>query len=239
MTYRQEQIVAEEITAEPQRDDEILRFAQDDTKVRATFDVGPISWWSWRPGIKPRNALLIGGLISCMALLMASIGLIALLSALEHEGQHALLPGESQGGVFFGSVALLLLGLIFLSYPAVLANWGWLDLYGHNKEHRRCEMMAKVVGLRAAVQTRASRTGLTPRPSRTWYGVALYPMDAMHWAQSDGTPSARGAINRAPTQRVMTFAISEHVYRSLHESDVVRINYSYYLHYVYTLEALT
>ncbi len=239
--------MAEEITAEPQRDDEILRFAQDDTKMRATFDVGPISWWSWRPGIKPHNALLIGGLISCMALLLASIGLIALLSALEHEGQHALLPGESQGGVFFGSVALLLVGLIFLPYPAVLANWGWLDLYGHNKEHRRCEMTAKVVGLRAAVQTRASRTGLTPRPSRTWYGVALYPMDAIKLemrpcndARASTSRSARSkGSNWTPTQRVMTFAISEHVYRSLHESDVVRINYSYYLHYVYTLEPLT
>jgi len=283
--------VAEELTAQQQRD--------------ATLDVGPISWWSWRPGIKPRNALLIGGLISCMALVLASIGLIALvlsmldslspplqipgivtkhiansldgqprlifrlhtmglpaeasaavsdldfrtihdgdhilldytphlhlLYALEHAGQHSMLPGSSTGGVFLGSIALLSSGLLFLAYPVVLANWGWLDLYGHDKEHRRCEMTAKVVGLRAAVQTRASRPGLTPRTSSTWYGVALYPVSV------SSPPSELGAMNWAPTQQVMTFAISEHLYRSLHEGDVVRIIYSHHLHYAYSLEAL-
>src|SRR2546423_15492982 len=38
-----------------------------------------VSWWSWRPGIKPRNALILGGCISLVALLLACIGLITLV----------------------------------------------------------------------------------------------------------------------------------------------------------------
>ena len=44
-----------------------------------TPDIGPISWWSWRPGIQPRNALVIGGLITVVALLLAGIGLVTLV----------------------------------------------------------------------------------------------------------------------------------------------------------------
>lgn len=45
----------------------------------STPDIGPISWWSWRPGIKPRNALVIGGLITVVALLLVGIGLATLV----------------------------------------------------------------------------------------------------------------------------------------------------------------
>ena len=38
-----------------------------------------INWWSWRPGIKPRNAILIGGPITLLALLLACIGIISLV----------------------------------------------------------------------------------------------------------------------------------------------------------------
>src|SRR6266567_7371098 len=39
----------------------------------------PINWWSWRPGIKPRKAMVTGGLITLFALLLTGIGLITLV----------------------------------------------------------------------------------------------------------------------------------------------------------------
>src|ERR1051326_3254047 len=40
---------------------------------------GPIFWWSWRPGIKPLKALILGGGISLIALILTSIGLLTLI----------------------------------------------------------------------------------------------------------------------------------------------------------------
>lgn len=42
-------------------------------------DYDPINWWSWRPGIKPRKAMVIGGLVALFALLLSGIGLITLV----------------------------------------------------------------------------------------------------------------------------------------------------------------
>ena len=44
---------------------------------------GPISWWSWRPGIRPRNALLIGVPCTLLTLLLALLGLITLIAGIE------------------------------------------------------------------------------------------------------------------------------------------------------------
>lgn len=38
-----------------------------------------ITWWSWRPGIKPRNALLIGLPLTLLACFLTSVGLYTLL----------------------------------------------------------------------------------------------------------------------------------------------------------------
>ncbi|HLZ80856.1 MAG TPA: hypothetical protein VKP04_04430 [Ktedonobacteraceae bacterium] len=46
----------------------------------STFERVSISWWSWRPGIKPRTAFVIGGLSSLVALMLASIGLLTVIS---------------------------------------------------------------------------------------------------------------------------------------------------------------
>ncbi len=249
----------------------------------------PVSWWSWRPGIKPRNACIIGGLLSFVALLLLCIGLFTLifgiedsvsqplqvpgvvthhiansgdgqlrlrirvhtigfptevipvvseiefhdihdsntillgyspnlhiLYALEGNDQHYILPNSGSLGIFVGAVALLLLGIVLLLYPAVLAYWGWRDLY--DRKVSRCEITGKVISLRAAVQTRAGRPGLTPRPTRTWFGVALRFIDA------------------SALEQVMTYAISEEVYKSLRRGDVVHITYSPNLHYAYVVE---
>jgi hypothetical protein len=257
----------------------------------STFEEEPISWWSWRPGIKPRNALIIGGLLSIVALLLASLGLITLvlgivdsvsqplivpgvvtehiansfdgqprlrirlhtagfpdeilpvvtdavfhaihdndavllnysqnlhmLYALQSNGQRYALTTSETAGIYFGAVVLLLFGMALLFYPLVLANWGWRDLYRQGEHVRRRAMTATVVGLRAALQTRAGRPGLTPRPVRTWYGVALCPTDI------------------SADKKTLTFAISEEAYKSLHRGDIVHITYSPHLHYVYALE---
>ena len=83
-------------------------------------------------------------------------------------------------------------------------------------------MMAKVVGKRAAVRTVArrgtNRPGLLPQFSRSWYGVALDPID------------------EDATQQTMTFSISYETYCSVEEGTLVSITYSPHLHYVYKLE---
>lgn len=40
------------------------------------------SRWSWRPGMRPRNALLLGGAVAFVALVLASLGLITLVLGL-------------------------------------------------------------------------------------------------------------------------------------------------------------
>jgi len=49
---------------------------QTDTAVG---DRAPISWWSWRPGIRPRYAMLIGWPVAFVALLMLCIGMFTLV----------------------------------------------------------------------------------------------------------------------------------------------------------------
>jgi hypothetical protein len=255
------------------------------------FEREPISWWSWRPGIKPRTAFVVGGLLSLVALMLASIGLFTLilgivdylsppllvpgivtehiansfdgqlrlkirvhttgfpdeilpavsdsafhdihdsegillnysqnlhiLYTLQSDSQHYPLPASGTVGIFFGAVVLLLFSIVMLFYPLALANWGWRDLHGHNGDISLREMTAKVVGLRAAVQTRSGRPGLTPRPFRTWYDSALHPTDA------------------SDDEQVMTFSISEEVHNSLRKGEIVHITYSPHLYYVYALE---
>jgi len=256
-----------------------------------------ITWWSWRPGIIPRNAILLGGLIMLLALLLEGIGLVTLvlgiidsssaplqlpgvvashtmnnldgfprlnirlhtegfpasispvvskvafhaihdgdtilvdytphlrfLYALDSSGRHYALPGVSMAGNPIGSVALLLLGLMFFPYPAMLMIWGVGDLRSqYSKENEGCTMTAQVIGKRAVMLTsterRTNRPGLTPRLSRSWYGVALDPVE----------PSA---------QQVMTLSVTYAVYCSVHEGELVEVRYSPHLHYVYALERI-
>lgn len=276
--------------------DEIAQ--QQQQKMSILSEIGPISWWSWRPGIKARQALAIGGLISLVALLFLGIGLITLvlgiidaylpplslpgtvlshsrnienaplltirlqtkeagfppevsstvsenafrsiqngnsifveysphlhfLYALESSGQRYDVPGVSAVGNPLGSIVLLLLGGVFLPYPAVLVSWAWRDLLTERKGKQAYQNMhAQVVSLRNTSQTRIARPGLTPRPTRSWYGVALLPSN----------PN----ITSSPVE-VITFSINQQMYTDLKEGAVVDIAYSPQLHYVYTLEIL-
>lgn len=53
--------------------------AQQQQNPTENYAARSISWWSWRPGVKPRTVMLIGSLITCVALLFTLTGLIALV----------------------------------------------------------------------------------------------------------------------------------------------------------------
>ncbi len=252
-----------------------------------------ISWWSWRPGIKPRNALVFGGLLSFLGLLLIASGLLTLivgivdassppvqipgtvtghstnaldrlphltirlhasgfpevspavpqsisqtihdgdpvlvdysprlhfLYALDYAGQRYSLPGTSASGNPLGSLALLLIGIVLLPYPALLTRWGWLDLHAkYGKRHRgQCTMIARVIALRSTQQAhRVNRPGLTPRFSGSWYGVALQP------------------LNSPDSDEIRTFSIQQKTYQQLHKGSTVEIIFSSQLRYVYSIE---
>jgi hypothetical protein len=253
---------------------------------------GPISWWSWRPGIQPHNALLIGIPFTCITLLMTMFGLITLIAgiedsmsppllvpgivrhrsaatqtspaqltlhlqapkgipsdvsfvvsnhilqqismnsavtvnysqhlhfayALDYAGHHYLLPGTTAAGNPLSSIALLIVGLLLLPYPALLTHWGWQDLLIERyKRDKRATMTAQVVDKRATTTTRTARPGLTGRGTRAWYGLALLPLDT----------------NR--TQHIYTFSVNEETWARIKNDIRVKIVYAPHVHYVYSI----
>ena len=134
--------------------------------------------------------------------------------ALESGGQRYLLPGTSSSGNPFGSVALVLLGLVIFPYPAFLAFWGWRD----QQAQSGYTMTARIVDLHSSKQARTPQPGITSRVFRTSYTVTLEPIDASFF------------------QDIVTFSIKEEMYLSLRERAVVQITYSPNLHYVYALK---
>jgi hypothetical protein len=134
--------------------------------------------------------------------------------ALESGGQRYLLPGTSSAGNPFGSVALIVIGLVIFPYPAFLALWGWRDLQAQGGNR----MTARIVDLRSSKQARAPQPGITSRVFRTTYTVVVEPIIASF------------------SQEVLTFSITEEMYLSLRERTVVQITYSPNLHYVYALK---
>lgn len=134
--------------------------------------------------------------------------------ALEIGGEQYLLPGTSSAGNPFGSIALLLLGLIIFPYPAFLASWGWHDLQAQGGNL----MTARIVDVHSSKQARTPQPGITSPISRTTYTVALEP------------------INPSFSQEIVTFSIKEEMYYTLRKGTVVQITYSPNLHYVYMLK---
>jgi hypothetical protein len=134
--------------------------------------------------------------------------------ALERAGQRYLLPGTSSAGNPFGSIALIVLGLIIFPYPALLALWGWRDLQAQGGNR----MKARIVDLHSSKQARVPQPGITSRVFRTTYTVALEP------------------INASFSQEVVTFSIKEELYLTLRKKAIVQITYSPNLHYVYAVK---
>ena len=256
----------------------------------STIIYGPISWWSWRPGIQPRNALLLGVPLTLITLFIVLLGLLTLIAGiedsmspplrvpgtilshsegtkisspqltialrgpksipntvtlavsestfqqvtikapvivsysqrlhfayeLEYAGRHSLLPGTTVAGNPPGSLALLLVGLLLLPYPALLTHWGWQDLL-IERYHRAklTRMTARVVDKRATTKTRKAHPGFTGRGSRPWYGLALLPLD------------------KEGAEHVHTFSVSEEVWARTQANTLVKVTYSPHLRYIY------
>ena len=134
--------------------------------------------------------------------------------ALERAGQLYLLPGTSSSGNPFGSIALIILGLIIFPYPAFLVSWGWHDLQAQGGTR----MTARIVDLRSSKQARTPQPGIISPISFTTYTLTLEP------------------INASFSQEVVTFSIKEELYLTLRKKAVVQITYSPNLHYVYAVK---
>ncbi len=83
----------------------------------------PISWWSWRPGIRPRNALIIGWLVAFVALLMLCIGLFTLvMGILDTSAPPRRVPGTviSHGSNLIGQLYVDI-RLHAPGFPAIVA----------------------------------------------------------------------------------------------------------------------
>src|SRR5437016_838136 len=115
--------------------------------------------------------------------------------ALESRGQRYVLPGTSSAGNPFGSIALIVLGLVIFPYPAFLAFVGRRDLQAQSGY----TMTARIVGLRSSKQVRSPQPGITSRVFRTSYTIALEPIDTSIF------------------QGVVTFSLKEEMYLSLRE----------------------
>jgi hypothetical protein len=135
---------------------------------------------------------------------------------LEYAGHHYLIPGTTVAGNPPGSLALLLVGLLLLPYPALLTHWGWQDLLIERYQRTKlARMTARVVDKRATTKTRKAHPGFTGRGSRPWYGLALLPLDE------------KGA------EHVHTFSVSEEVWARTQTDTRVKVTYSPHLRYMY------
>jgi hypothetical protein len=170
--------------------------------------ITPFSWWSWRPGIKPLHALLLGGIAILPGLAIASFGVLTLVST----------PRST-----FASLLLLTFGLLLLGYPLQLARWGLRDLLiARYTPHDLCQLTNYVVATRAVEgSTRQARPGMMPRGTHAWHGIAvLLPNDT------------------TTSQRVLTLSVDASLFPAAREGTLVRIIYSPYVHYVYSLERI-
>ncbi|HYA98661.1 MAG TPA: hypothetical protein VED37_00435 [Ktedonobacteraceae bacterium] len=134
--------------------------------------------------------------------------------AIESEGHVYLLPGTSSSGNPFGSIALVLLGLIIFPYPAFLASWAWRDLQAQDG----IKMTARILALHSSKQNRTPQPGITSPISRPTYSMVLEPVDASF------------------SQDVVAFPIKEEMYHELRPKTLVEITYSPHLHHIYSVK---
>jgi hypothetical protein len=87
-------------------------------------DADSITWWSWRPGIHPRKAIFLGGLISLLALLLGSIGFVTLvLSIMDSFSAPFQLPGVVSSHIVnnLDGFPRLSIRLHAVSFPATIS----------------------------------------------------------------------------------------------------------------------
>jgi hypothetical protein len=264
--------------------------AKDNASVQAPLmESEAVSWWSWRPGLKPWRAFVFGGLLSLLAAFLLVNGLTTLIAlvldnvsppvrvvgvvtghtsnmlgspqlvihleqagfpgsitlvvspaaatelnngssvsvdyaphqripyALEKRGRRYMLPDTGSAGTIWQSSALLVSGLLLLSYPSLLFFWGWRDL----RMAQPCRRTARVVARRIARQTTARGPGLVPRATQNWHGVALQ------------LENAHGL-----TPELLIFSVRPEQHEGLQRGQQVEITYSPHLHHLYTLKML-
>jgi hypothetical protein len=136
--------------------------------MRASYDgnsIIPFSWWSWRPGIQPLHALLLGGVAMLPGLAIASLGFFTLAS----NGHNVIV-----------ALMLVAVGMVMLCYPLLLARWGLRDLLiTRYAPQRLCQLTTYVIATREVEGTaRRDRPGMMPRGTHAWHGIAvLLPED--------------------------------------------------------------
>lgn len=123
------------------------------------MDSASFSWWSWRPGIKPQQAIALGGILALIGLVLISLSLFQLTEL--HRSGSTQLP--------------FLLGLLLFCYPALLARWGWRDLLIQRLSPEQIpDLTAEVIRKRSTQLSRYNRPGrVGVGGERLWYGVAL------------------------------------------------------------------
>jgi len=140
------------------------------------------------------------------------------LYALQDGSSRFDIAGSSAAGNLLDTILLFLFGCLLLPYPLFLTLGGWHDLQSQPRQVTGC-----IVGLRAPPTRlrRSSLPGLTPRISRSWYGVAL----ETHSSSSH--------------ERAMIFRITEDQYGSLRRHDMVEVKYSPRLQFVQSIHHIT
>ncbi len=146
------------------------------------------------------------------------------ISSIAQSPQTYTLPGSSAAGNPLGSLALLLIGLALLPYPALLTHWSWRDLMATARGAGQHTHITHVIEKRSnapdPLAKRPPQPGLMRTGTRPWYGVALQLIE----------PETPG--------KVLTFRVNEERYAVLHTGEKVRIAYSPNLHYLYKVEIM-
>lgn len=173
---------------------------------------GSFSWWSWRPGMSPVRALLVGMPLMLLGFACIATGLYALISGFIAPITSSPVHPTSAADIFAA-----ILGLLLLPYPLFLTFSGWYDLRA-----RKCTVTGKIIALRTTATDvlrsgRSARPGVARNIGRAWYGMALILLDAND------------------RRTVMIFRLSEEQYRNLREGEYVRVVYTPHLHHVQAL----
>ena len=173
------------------------------------------SWWSWRPGISPIRALLIGLPLLMLALAFDAAGLYMLVSsvidAVSTPTRHS-----GSAGIF-----AILISLLMLPYALFLTFGGWHDLRGQKQTVTGNIIARRTTATNILQQGRPARPGISTRLARAWYGVALLPIKPPE---------------QATQQQVVIFRLSEDHYRDLREGVFVQVVYTPHLRHVTSLK---
>src|SRR5262249_20135529 len=71
---------------------------EDAARPGQLIEAEAVSWWSWRPGIRPGRAFVFGGLLSLLALFLLANGIALLLAGMLDSASNPLrVPGVATG----------------------------------------------------------------------------------------------------------------------------------------------